>query len=123
MFSDICDEVALACSLSPAELEVRGGEISALANHVRAMEDLPDGYRFAFPAEAGGLPDLVAFILAERACCPFFTFELTFPSPHRDIWLAIRGREGVKEIVYDGFVSKVVAQTDVRLEQLVTDNP
>lgn len=122
MFSDVCDDVALACSLTPAELEVRGGEISRLANHVQAMEELPDGYRFAFPAEAAGLPDLVAFILAERACCPFFTFELTFPTPHREIWLAIRGREGVKEIVYDGFVAKVVAQTAVRLEQPGTIN-
>lgn len=112
MFSDAQDEVALVCSLTPAELEVRGGEISLMASHVRAIEETHDGYRFAFPAEAEGIPDLLAFILAERACCPFFTFELTFPSPHKDIWLTIRGHEGVKPLVYDSFVSRFTGQTN-----------
>lgn len=115
MFTEINTDIALVCSLTPTELEVRGGEISQLVTHVIAMEELADGYRFAFPGEAERLPDLIAFVLAERACCPFFTFELAFPSPHEHIWLAIRGREGVKDIVYDGFVAKVFEKTNVRL--------
>lgn len=112
MFSDALDEIALACSLTPAELEARGEEFSLMARRVRAIEETADGYRFAFPNEVEGIPDLLMFILAERACCPFFTFELTFPSPHTAIWLTIRGREGVKPLVYDTFVSRLTAQTN-----------
>lgn len=118
MFTEINTDIALVCSLTPRELEVRGREITQLVTHVVAMEELADGYRFAFAGEAARLPDLVAFVLAERACCPLFTFELTFPSPHEHIWLSIRGREGVKEIVYDGFVAKVLENTKVRLASI-----
>jgi hypothetical protein len=115
MFTEVNTDIALVCSLTPTELEVRGGEISLLVTHVVAVEELSDGYRFAFSGEAEQLPDLIAFVLAERTCCPFFTFELTFPSPHENTWLTIRGRDGVKEIVHDGFVAKVLEQTNVRL--------
>lgn len=104
------------CSLTPAELETRIADNSPLLTRVRAMRELPDGYRFAFSAEPDGIPDLVGFILAERACCPFFTFELAFPSPHQNIWLTVRGREGVKEIVREGFVAKVGELTHLRVE-------
>lgn len=102
-------DTPLACSLSGAELQARGDEHADLFAHVRMVEELADGYRFAFPAEAASIPALVQFVLAERDCCPFFTFELRFPSPHQTVWLAVRGREGVKEIVRDGFLTRVPA--------------
>jgi len=105
--SDGSVDIPVACSLTETELEVRGDENAELFAHARAVEELADGYRFSFPADDDGIPALVRFILAERACCPFFTFELTFPSPHENVWLAIRGREGVKEIVRDAVMSKV----------------
>jgi hypothetical protein len=113
---DASSEVALVCRLTPAELEARIEDNSPLLTRVRAMRELPDGYRFAFSADPDGIPDLVGFILAERACCPFFTFELTFPAPHQEIWLTVRGREGVKEIVHDGFVAKVSELTNSQVE-------
>ncbi len=102
-------DIPVACSLTEAELEDRGDENAELFAHARAVEELADGYRFAFPADDDGVPALVQFILAERACCPFFTFELTFPSPHQVVWLAIRGNEEAKAIVRDGLVPKVTA--------------
>jgi hypothetical protein len=107
--SDDSVDIPVACSLTEAELEVRGDENAGLFAHARVVEELPDGYRFAFPADDDGIPALVRFILAERACCPFFTFELQFPSPHQVVWLAIRGNEEAKAIVRDGLVSKVTA--------------
>ena len=107
--SDGSVDIPVACSLTEAELEVRGDENADLFAHARAVEELADGYRFAFPADDDGIPALVRFILAERACCPFFTFELQFPSPHQVVWLAIRGNEEAKAIVRDGLVSKVTA--------------
>ena len=102
-------DTPLACSLTSDELEVRGNENADLFAQVRGVEELADGYRFAFPAEGDGIPALLQFVLAERDCCPFFTFELSFPSPHQTVWLAVRGREGVKEIVRDGFLTRVPA--------------
>lgn len=99
MTSDVPVELSLACSLSAGELRVRGEENAALFAGARSVDELPDGYRFAFPADAQSAQGLLVFILAEAACCPFFTFELTFPSPHQCILLTVRGGEGVKEIV------------------------
>jgi hypothetical protein len=107
--SDDSVDIPVACSLTEAELEVRGDENAGLFAHARVVEELPDGYRFAFPADDDGIPALVRFILAERACCPFFTFELAFPSPHQVVWLAILGNEEAKAIVRDGLVPKVTA--------------
>ena len=111
MMSDGPLDVPVACSLTEAELEVRGDENAELFAHARTVEELADGYRFSFPADDDGVPALLQFILAERACCPFFTFELQFPSPHQAVWLAIRGNEEAKAIVRDGLVPKVRAQS------------
>ena len=107
MATDVREDVPLACSLSEAELRERGDENATLFARALETQELADGYRFAFPAEAGDVSALVQFILAERACCPFFTFELTFSSPHERVWLTVRGREGVKEIVRDAIVANV----------------
>jgi hypothetical protein len=95
------------------ELRVRSGENASLFARATGVEELPDGYRFAFPARAGEAQDLLRFILAERACCPFFTFELTFPSPHRAIYLSVRGGAGVKEIVQAGAASTVITRAGI----------
>lgn len=109
MMSDGAVDIPVACSLTAAELEVRGDENAELFAHARAVEELADGYRFAFPADDDSVPAVLRFILAERACCPFWTFELQFPSPHQVVWLAIRGNEEAKAIVRDGLVPKVTA--------------
>jgi hypothetical protein len=104
---DVTVNIPVACSLSAAELRVRGAENTSLFARATGVQELPDGYAFTFPAEDERARDLLAFVLAERACCPFFTFELAFVSPHASIRLTMRGREGVKEIVHAAAVSKV----------------
>ena len=104
--SDTASDLPVACTLSAAELRERGDEVVApLFARVQRMEETPDGYCFAFPAEAEGVRDLLEFILSERDCCPFFTFELGFPSPHESVWLTLRGGEGVKEFVAGSFAT------------------
>ena len=70
------EEIPLACSLTADELSVRGEENGALFARATGALELPDGYRFTFPAEEDEAHELMRFVLAERACCPFFTFEL-----------------------------------------------
>jgi hypothetical protein len=102
----MASDPALACTLSAAELRERGEVVVApLFARAKRLQETPDGYRFAFPAEADGVRDLLEFILSERDCCPFFTFELSFPSPHESVWLTLRGGEGVKEFVAGSFAT------------------
>ena len=100
----MASDIPIACNLSADDLRARGEDVVApLFARAERLQELPDGYSFAFPAEADGVRDLLEFILSERACCPFFTFELIFPSPHQSIWLTLRGGEGVKEFVAGSF--------------------
>jgi hypothetical protein len=103
---DMASDLPVACTLSAAELRERGEDVVApLFSRAQRMEETPDGYCFAFPAQAEGVHDLLEFILSERDCCPFFTFELSFPSPHESVWLTLRGGEGVKEFVAGSFAA------------------
>ncbi|HEY7091826.1 MAG TPA: hypothetical protein VH393_01515 [Ktedonobacterales bacterium] len=104
--TDTASDLPVACALSATELRERGADVVApLFARVQRMEETSDGYCFAFPAEAEGVRNLLEFILSERDCCPFFTFELSFPSPHEYVWLTLRGGEGVKEFVAGGFAT------------------
>jgi hypothetical protein len=104
--SDVASDLPVACSLPLAELRAYGAEVVApLCARAQRVQELPDGYRFAFAADAKSVRDLLAFILSERACCPFLTFELTFPSPHQAVWLSLRGGGIVKAFVAGGFVA------------------
>ncbi len=93
----------IACKLSSDELRARRGGLETLFGAVRQVRELPDGYEFAFPADATTARALLDFITEERECCSFFTFTLTFATPHDAIWLSLQGREGVKDFVRGGF--------------------
>jgi hypothetical protein len=60
--------------------------------------ELPDGYAVRFPGDDAWAARLLAFITAERACCRFFTFELSFEPGPGPLWLRLRGPEGAKAI-------------------------
>lgn len=62
---------------------------------------LPDGYALRFPGEELWASRLLAFVVGERACCPFFTFEVHFEPEHGPIWLHLRGPAGSEAIVAD----------------------
>ena len=104
--------IPLACTLSEADLKVRSREVAELFAHAAAVEELPDGFTFAFPRSDTSARELLEFVVFERACCPFYSFGLRFPSPHDAIWLDVRGeREEVKEMLRTG----VYAQVEQRL--------
>jgi hypothetical protein len=99
------DALPIACSLTGAELEQRGTEVSDVFQHVEQVKELADGYAFRFAGDAVSVGKLVEFILSERACCPFFTFELVFGPNQGPVWLHLRGAEGVKDFVASAFVA------------------
>jgi hypothetical protein len=104
----------IACTLTEAELRTREQEVSPLFEHITRARELSDGYAFAFPPDASRAHDLLDLILAERACCAFFTFELSFPAPHDAVWLYLRGGDEIKEFVRGSFLTHV--PSDVAIE-------
>ena len=109
---EIGTDLPVACSLSAAELRERGEENLALFSQARRIRELADGYAFAFAGADAEAEQLLRFVLAERACCPFWSFELTFASPHQEVWVSVRGNEEAKAVVREGLVAKLTAPTD-----------
>ncbi len=97
------NEIPLACSLAQTEYGVRKDEIQAMFASSQQLQELTDGYAFQFPGDK--ILPLTNFIAGERACCPFFAFELHFEPAQGPIWLYIRGQEGVKEMLKDQFIA------------------
>jgi hypothetical protein len=99
----------IACLLSEREQAIRGEETAAtLFTHVAAIAELPDGYAFRFADPDAHLAEVMAFIAAERRCCPFLTFEVAFTPHAGPLWLRLRGSEAIKAFVAEMFVSRVM---------------
>lgn len=93
-------EIPIACLLNADDLRLRGDQIMRpLFQGRQEVRELADGYAFRFPGENAWASRLLEFILGERACCPFFTFELIFEPSQGSIWLHLRGPEGTKAVV------------------------
>ena len=93
------EQTPIACSLSGAELAERGDEVNDLFVAVEQVRELDDGYAFRFDGSDASAASLLTFVLAERRCCPFFTFELTFEPNVGAIWVQLRGSAAIKEFV------------------------
>jgi len=90
-------EAPIACALGVGEQVTRRDEITRLFEGRQQVRELPDGYAVQFSGDDNVAAGLLRFIIGERACCPFFTFELTFESRQGPIWVRLRGPEGTKE--------------------------
>jgi hypothetical protein len=94
----------IACRLGERERAERALELrQELFAGVLAIDDLPDGYGYRFPADDDWTAKVLAFVAAERACCPFFTFEVVFEPHGQGVWLRLRGSEAIKAFVRDSF--------------------
>lgn len=90
----------VACKLTGPEGAGRRLEVAeALPGGVLRADELADGYAFGFPGSAEWARKLVDFVTFERACCPFFAFELAFEPHGGPIQLRVRGPEGTKRFV------------------------
>ncbi len=90
----------IACTLSGPQQARRRQEVAAEVFRVaRRPGEIEDGYEFTFPGSAECADQFTGFVVFERACCPFFTFEIVFEPDAGPIVLKVRGPEGVKEII------------------------
>ncbi|MGH9533456.1 MAG: hypothetical protein ACRD2E_01205 [Terriglobales bacterium] len=59
--------------------------------------ELEDGYAFRFPGDAASEGQVFDFIVLERECCRFLSFEVRLAAERGAIWLVTTGPAGVKE--------------------------
>lgn len=92
--------VVIACKLTTPELQKRKATVLAsLRKQVVKRKELADGYAFTFNGTDQMLDELTEFIKTERACCDFFTFDVSVRGDQSEIVLMITGPEGAKEFV------------------------
>ena len=90
----------IACSLSDPDVAERRRDLTRdVFGGALKVQTLEDGYEFVFPGSTSWATRLVEVINAERACCPFFAFELCFEPGGGPILLRVRGPEGTKVFV------------------------
>ena len=70
------DDMPIACCLTSAELREREATLLAqFRSAVIGTEELRDGYAFRVPGDGKWIGLIAELIVAERECCPFWTFE------------------------------------------------
>jgi hypothetical protein len=100
----------IACDLSAfsdTEREAHIAHSQQLFAQVLGHRDLPMGLAFWLPSDADTLVQAARFIANERRCCPFFHFTLALEPDGGPLWLALTGREGVKEFLQTEFVELI----------------
>lgn len=90
----------IVCTLDEATLAARReGDIATFLATVTETRELPDGYELTLPGDPATIRNLTEFIINERNCCRFFTFETAFAPNAGDITLRLRGPEGTKQLL------------------------
>jgi hypothetical protein len=64
-----------------------------------AIEELDGGYALKFPADEEMMLLIHEHVRTEWQCCPFFRFELHYPSGHAPLWVHFKGGTKVKEML------------------------
>ncbi len=96
-------ESPFACNRSALTAEQRKRHFDELGPKLRSVKksvrELPNGYEFEFPADASTVQLLAEWAIGERACCPFFDIDMRLEREGGSLWLALTGREGVKQFI------------------------
>ena|SRR5690349_3654558 len=85
----------IACTLDRAAIERQRGQLlPGLVPLATARIPLPDGLRLSFAPTAEALAAIIRTVDAERRCCLFFRFQLTFEPGLGPLTLDITGPPG-----------------------------
>lgn len=93
---------AISCSLTSAELQERRTELKTeIFAHLIKKEEINQGFIYYFNDEEGMAENITELMLKEKACCPFFKFDLSILPFKKGIALKISGSKAVKELLQD----------------------
>lgn len=97
------DSLPVACDLHVFDPVSRARHRALLSDVVKArhvgVHDLPDGIELVYPVDRGLVAALATWIVDERRCCPFLTFELEVGPGDPRLRLRLRGPEGTRELL------------------------
>ena len=94
------DDIPVACCLTSAELREREATLIAqFSSAVIGTEELRDGYAFRVPGDGKCITMIAKMIAAERACCPFLTFELVAQPNMGSVIVRVTGPAGAKDFL------------------------
>ena len=99
----------IACNLAAldAKQRARRQELwQKLKPLIREAREIAGGYAFRLDTAPTTLLEVAEFISLERACCPFFNFQLEIVEENGPTWWRVTGREGVRE-----FLSQILGET------------
>jgi hypothetical protein len=68
------DPIDFACTIDPAGLMRRAGQLDALVPRVSSLRR--DGLTLTLVFRPEAAQDVQAFVVEESECCPFFSFEV-----------------------------------------------
>ena len=91
-----CNRLALTPEQRKRHFDELGPKLRSLKMSVR---ELPNGYEFEFPADSNTVQLVAEWAAGERACCPFFDIDMRLQREGGSFWLALTGREGVKQFI------------------------
>ena len=82
----------IACTLTADEQAAWSEGIGrTIFEGYEEMRELPDGYALRYPGDDHWAHTLLAFVVHERECCPFFTFGMVVRAgPRRDLAPTLR---------------------------------
>jgi len=96
-------ESPFACNrlaLTPEQRKRHFDELSPkLLSLKKSVRELPNGYEFEFSAEPKTVQLVAEWAVGERACCPLFDIDMRLEREGGSFWLAVTGREGVKQFI------------------------
>ena len=93
-------EKVISCKLSSSELQkYKSRVIARLKNSIIKREELANGYQYFLEGSDTMIDDIISFIKTERACCNFFTFNLSIEDHKTSVVLSITGPKGAKEFI------------------------
>ena len=94
------NDMPVACCLTSAELREREATILAqFRSAVIDTEELLNGYAFRVPDDRKWVAITAEMIVAERECCPFFTFELVAQPGKGPVVVRVTGPAGTKDFL------------------------
>jgi hypothetical protein len=99
-------EIPLVCNMgvfTPAQREFHIQTTTELAQAVRSVQEVENGYEFTFPNESELISKIAEFISNERLCCPFLRFTLHVFSNNEPVSLILTGPVGTREFLQAEF--------------------
>ena len=91
-----CNRLALSPEQRKRHFDELGPKLVSLKKNVR---ELSNGYEFELPGDASTLQLVAEWAIGEHACCPFFDINIRLEREGGSLWLALTGREGVKQFI------------------------